>query len=224
MEKKDKIEIFFGGVMGIVAIIAAIVEHCSGSNIAGCIKDVSGTLVVVAILFASIKIPSFGLRSKLEETVEKWGMENAPLILKAINWGATDGTKQGFKILQSQKDFTDRIVVPLNKDGEEWKKLADYNNKKTGKFIAMPSYDEMIANDFKIKIYTNQSHFENLDGFEDIFSNLIRAINTRYPECATRQGSQYIMDLSFKKISNVDDIEKLVKVLDFVMSVIKVIM
>lgn len=200
MEKKDKIEIFFGGVMGIVAIIAAIVEYCSGSNIAGCIKDVSGTLVVVAILFASIKIPSFGLRSKLEETVEKWGMENAPLILKAINWGATDGTKQGFKILQGQKDFTDRIVVPLNKDGEEWKKLADYNNKKTGRFIAMPSYDEMIANDFKITIYTNQSHFEKLDGFEDNFSNLIRAINTRYPECATRQGSQYIMDLSFKKI------------------------
>ena len=66
--------------------------------------------------------------------------------------------------------------------------------------------------------------FEKLDGFEDNFSNLIRAINTRYPECATRQGSQYIMDLSFKKISNVDDIEKLVKVLDFVMSVIKVIM
>lgn len=224
MEKKDKIEIFFGGAMGIVAIIAAIVEHYSGSNMAGCVKDVSGTLVVVAILFASIKIPSFGIRNKLEETVEKWGMENAPLILKATNWGATDGTKQGFKILQGQKDFTDRIVIPLNKDGEEWKKLADYNNKKTGRFIAMPSYDEMIANGFKITIYTNQTHFERLENFEDNFSNLILAINARYPECATRQGSQYIMDLSFEKISNIDDIEKLVKVLDFVMSVIKVIM
>lgn len=223
MDRKDKIEIYFGGIMGVLAIIAAIIEHSTGSNLFGGIKDVSSTLVVVAILFASIKFPAFGLKSKLEEAIEDWGLENAPLILKAINWGATDGTKQGFKILQGQKDFTDRIVVPLKQSGEEWQKLADYNNKKTGKFIAMPLYDEMITRDFKLTIYTNQSHFEKLENFEENFSNLILAINTRYPECAKRQGTQYIMDLSFRKISNSEDIKKLVEVLDFTMSVIKVI-
>lgn len=224
MEKKDKIEIFFGGAMGIVAIIAAIVEHCSGSNIAGCIKDVSSTLVVVAILFASIKFPSFKLKTRLENAVESWGENNAPLIMKAINWVATDDKKQGFKILQNQEDFTDRIVAPLNKDGEDWVKLADYSNKKTGRFIAMPSYEDMIANNFKVTIYTNQSHFEKLDNFDKNYSKLIDAIKVRYPECEVKPSSQHIMELSFKKISNRDDIIKFVNVLDFVMSVIKVIM
>lgn len=224
MDRKDRIEIYFGGIMGVIAIIAAIIEHSTGSNLFGGIKDISSTLVVVAVLFASIKFPAFGLKGRLEKAIEDWGLENAPLILKAINWGATDGTKQGFKILQGQKDFTDRIVVPLNRDGEEWQKLADYNNKKTGKFIAMPSYEEMIARDFNLTIYTNQSHFEKLDNFEENFSNLILAINTRYPECAKRQGTQYIMDLSFRKITNSEDIKKLVEVLDFTTSVIKVIM
>lgn len=226
MDRKDKIEIFFGGVMGIIAIAAAVIEHCTGSNIAGCIKDVSGTLVVVAILFASIKLPSFGLKGKIEESVEKWGLENAPLIFKAKNFveAKNNTASQGFKILQNQEDFTKYIVIPMKKDDEEWDKLADYGNHKTGKFITMPSYDEMIQNDFVITVYTNQKHFEELPDFKANFSNLITACNNRYGRIATQHGNQFVFDLSFKKIKNSEDIDKLIEVLDFVLSVVKVIM
>lgn len=57
----DKIgyETFWGGIFGIVAIIAAIVSTVlgglDGSTIWGCVKDVAGTIVAVMVLWVAVK-------------------------------------------------------------------------------------------------------------------------------------------------------------------------
>lgn len=57
----DKIgyETFWGGVFGIVAILAAIISTVlgglDGSTIWGCVKDVAGTMVAVMVLWVAVK-------------------------------------------------------------------------------------------------------------------------------------------------------------------------
>lgn len=56
---KIGVEKFWGGILGAVAIIAAILSLVLGdinaSAIAGCVKDVAGTLITVILLFVAIK-------------------------------------------------------------------------------------------------------------------------------------------------------------------------
>lgn len=57
--KKIGYETLWGGIFGGVAIIAAILSLVLGeinaSTIAGCVKDIAGTLIVVIVLFVAIK-------------------------------------------------------------------------------------------------------------------------------------------------------------------------
>lgn len=82
----DKVgyETFWGGIFGIVAILSAIISTVlggiDGSTIWGCIKDISGTMVVIMLLFASL--PKFtknfneALQNELSNIVDKY----SPLI------------------------------------------------------------------------------------------------------------------------------------------------
>lgn len=84
-ERKDWIETFIGGACGVVAIIAAVVEYILGDNgaIAGMLKDIFGTLVVVVILIAAMpKRKKFSFEEKLAAALDEWANANSNMIVR----------------------------------------------------------------------------------------------------------------------------------------------
>ena len=89
MEKLDFKEKFWGGVFGVIAILAAIAELLIGGvnagSIAAAVKDVFGTLVVIIVFIAVIKerLPKEKLlHEKLRLAIEEWQADNANMIVR----------------------------------------------------------------------------------------------------------------------------------------------
>lgn len=87
----DSIDKVLGGIFGIIAIVAAIVEMALGGltidAIVAAIKDISGTAVVVVLLIAFVKRlprPAKNVRESIEFEMEKVEQSYAPLIRKAV--------------------------------------------------------------------------------------------------------------------------------------------
>lgn len=230
-ERKDWIETFIGGVCGAIAIVAAIVEFTLGDNgaMAGMFKDIFGTAVVVVLLFAAMpKRKPKNLVSILEQAVEEWGENNAPLIFKAEEYVQAQNSKsvQGFRLLQNPKeDYIPLITQKIQKGSLEWARYAKYGNHLTGKFLDMPSYADMISGNFNITICLEQSHFKKMSEINTIVDNIARAI----PICgeakfnARRIGSSHTIELSCPQINSAEDIKDLIETLDFILSLVKVI-
>jgi|LSQX01.3.fsa_nt_gb hypothetical protein len=86
----DSVEKVLGGIFGLIAIVAAIVEMVLGGfnidTIVAAIKDISGTAVVVVLLIAFVKRlpkPVKDVRESIEFEMEKVEKSYAPLIRKA---------------------------------------------------------------------------------------------------------------------------------------------
>lgn len=232
-EKKDWIETFVGGACGVIAIFAAIIEFVLGDNgaLAGMFKDIFGTAVVVVLLFAAMpKRKPKNLARILEQTVEEWGENNAPLIFKAEEYTRAQNSKntQGFRLLQNPKeDYIPLVTQNITKGTSEWTRYAKYGsgNHLTGKFIDMPSYADMISNDFKLTICLEQSHFRNMSEIDKIIVNIVSAIQTcgKAKVNARRVGSSHTIELSCTQVNSYEDIKEFVEMLDFVLSLVKVI-
>ena len=159
-ERKDWIETFIGGACGVIAIVAAIVEYALGDNgaIAGMLKDIFGTLVVVVLLFAAMpKRKPKNLSDILEKAVEEWGENNAPIIFKTEEYvqAQNSSSTQGFRLLQDPKgDYITLVNKNLTRNSEEWSKYAKYSkgNHLTGKFLDMPDYATMTTGAFEMTL------------------------------------------------------------------------
>lgn len=235
MDNMDRDEKVWGGIFGIIAIVAAIAEifinGVDAASILGAIKDVSGTLVVVVLLIAFIKsLPKKpkNLAEKLETDVEDWGTDNAPLIFKTENYVAAQNTdfEQGFVLLQDPRSYVSLSNSKLDKDNPEWYKYAQYGNGKlTGKFIDLPSYQFMTQNDFHAMITMEQSHFKNMPEIDSIIKDIVAAINARSGSNihAERVGASNKIRLICKKIETFEEKDHFVDMLDFVLSLVKVV-
>lgn len=91
MDKLDVQEKIWGGVFGVVAVLAAIAEMVtngiSASSVFGMIKDVAGTLVVVVVMVAVARllVPKKASRSfeeRLQKALEDWKNTNSNMIVK----------------------------------------------------------------------------------------------------------------------------------------------
>lgn len=229
---KDWIEIVFGGLCGVAAIIAAIVEYRLGENgaFAGMLKDVFGTAVVVALLlFAAMpEIKPRKLDKILEREMESWGEKNAPLIFKTEGYKSSEFA-QGFCLLQNpQGEYITLAARKIEKGSAEWSRYAKYGNMTlTGKFLDMPSYVDMTAGNFKIHIYMEQSHFDKIEKIDKIISDIVNAakLNSNGAFVDSRQiGVSRKIELTCKQIETAADVECLVEALDFVLSLVKVVM
>ncbi|MDO4731774.1 MAG: hypothetical protein Q4B14_06640 [Clostridia bacterium] len=228
-ERREWIEIFIGGAFGIIAIVSAIIEYLMGDNgaIAGCIKDIAGTLVVVVILFASIQIKPRNILGILKESVENWGKENAPLIFKVKGFQQAQGTfyTQGFALLQEPKEYVKLVQNNLEENSPEWDNYAQYTSRRTGKFIDLPDYGIMISENFDITVVMSQSHFKAMDEIEKIIDEIISCVNIKYAKYAkaSRIGKDLKFKVAFDKITKKDDINNFVETLDYILSIVKVI-
>lgn len=235
MDKLDRDEKLWGGILGIISILAAVAEMLingvDASSVAGAIKDISGTLVVVILLVAFVKgLPKKpkNLSEILEKSIEDWGIDNAPLIFKTEGYVAAQNSvyTQGFVLLQNPKNYISLANQKLNQDNPEWKKYAQYGSGKlTGKFLDLPSYQVMVSADFDMMIVMEQSHFKNMPEIDAVVGDIVDAINARGERTvhAERVGKSNKIRLSCRKVESSQDVEFLVDMLDFVLSLVKVI-
>lgn len=233
---KEKInEDFWGSLFGIVAIVAAIVEMILGgfsieSVVAG-IKDIAGTAIVIFVMIAFLRnLPKKekNLAEKLEKDVEDWGIDNAPLIFKTENYIAAQNTEfeQGFVLLQDPRRYVSLSNSKLNKENPEWHKYAQYGNGKlTGKFLDMPSYKAMTKDDFNVMIVMEQSHFRNMPEIDSVIKDIVSAINAHGNDgiFAERIGASNKIRLVCKKIETIAGKDHFVDMLDFILSLVKVV-
>lgn len=235
MDKMDRDEKLWGGIFGIIAILAALTEMfingVTASSIAGAIKDISGTLVVVVLLVTFLKsLPRKpkNLSEILEQAVEDWGNDNSPLIFKTENYVAAQNSAytQGFVLLQNPRNYVSLANSKMDKDNADWKRYAQYGNGKlTGKFLDMPGYRTMTQDGFDVLFVMEQSHFKNMPEIDSIVKDIVAAINSRCDGqvLAERVGASYKIRLACKRIESVQDVEAFVDTLDFVLSLVKVV-
>lgn len=235
MDKNETREKTFELVFGIIAILAAIGEALANgfdiASVMGAVKDVSGTLIIVVLFIMFVKqIPRKpkNLVDILKYEVENWGMNNAPLIFKAEGYVSAKDSPytQGFLLLQNPKRFAS--LIDLNPESLEWIDYAKYGSGKklTGKFIDLVDYKKMTEESPRIRFIMEQSHFSKMEKIDDIIEDIIRAINIKYKDIvsAKREGNSYKFVLTFKKkIETVSEVERLVNVLDYVLSLVKVV-
>lgn len=231
-EKKDWIETFFGGACGIAAIVAAVIEYRLGDNgaVAGMLKDIFGTAVVVVLLLMAMpKIKPWKLDKVLEKAVEAWGESNAPLIFKAEGYVQAKNTSQTqcFLLLQNPKrDYISLAMKELDKDSAEWKDYAKYGKGHlTGKFLDMPSYKAMTEGDFEILLCMEQAHFKKMPEIDGIIEDLDSAISAHCGKKITskRIGESRTIKLSCTQIKSYKDVEDFVERLEFILSLVKVV-
>ncbi|KAF5037323.1 hypothetical protein DSECCO2_565810 [anaerobic digester metagenome] len=234
MNQEDFQEKFWGGIFGVISITAAIgevvINGISLPSILGAVKDVFGTLVVVVLLVAFIKQLPRKLKNIseiLEQSVESWGIDNAPLIFKAQGYVSAKGSDftQGFLLLQNPRNYAS--LSYLNPSSPDWLDYAKYGSGKkfTGKFIDLPDYKTMTETTTKIQFIMEQSHFSNMPEMNKIISDIVNSINVRYKDIATasRIGSSYKFTVSYKKISSAEDIKIFIEILDYILSLVKVV-
>lgn len=233
-EIRDWVETFIGGGCGIIAIIAAIVEYKLGDNgaVAGLMKDVFGTAVVVVLLFMAMpKRKPRNLAKILEEKVEAWGFSNAPMIFKTEGFVCAKEGKytQGFVLLQNPSKYL--TLLDLDKNNPEWHTYANYTSKQTGKFLDFPPYEEMVSKSFDVLFVLEQKHFKDKEDIKDIIDNIIKAIENRFKKEVANEiievrriGNSEKFTVEFKsKISNKKEVEFLISVVDYILSLVKVI-
>lgn len=232
LEKTD----LLAGIFAVVAFVAIVCEIAFGGftkeSIAGGIKDLSGIIVDVLVLFVAasvfIKKKQKNIVSLLETAIDEWGNKNIPLVFKVEGYKQAQDSSytQGFALLQNLREYIDVLDKNLHPNHPEWSKYASYSSRLTGKFIDLPSYEMMTENSFDISIVMTQSHFKNMENFDTIFSSIRKSIENKYKGIIEIKniGKEYKFKIFFKQaIQTQDDIDILIEVLDYTISLVKVI-
>lgn len=231
-EKHD----LLAGIFAVLAVGAIICEmaftNFNKEGIVAGIKDVSGILIDVLVLFiaasALIKRKQKNIVSILESSIEEWGNKNLPLVFKVEGFKQAQNSSytQGFALLQNPRDYITVLKKNLTPVHPEWQKYASYFSNVTGKFIDMPSAVDMTSGKFDICIVMTQTHFKNMSDFEKTFSGIIECVNDNYKELLTAYpiGKEFKFKIEFKKeIKTKDDIDTLLEILDYIVSLVKVV-
>lgn len=232
LEKTD----LLAGVFAVIAFVAIVCEIVLGGftteSIAGGIKDMSGILVDVLVLLVAasvfIKKKHKNIASMLESAVEEWGNNNQPLIFKVEGYKQAQGSSytQGFALLQNPREYINVLEENLHPGHPDWLKYASYSSRITGKFIDLPSYEEMTKEPFDISVVMTQSHFKNMESFESIFYGIRRNIKNKYAGVLEIMdaGKEHKIKMHFNQaIKTEDDIDLLIEVFDYIVSLVKVV-
>lgn len=146
MDKLDLQEKIWGGVFGVIAIIAAIgemlVNGINKASVLGAIKDVAGTLVMVVLLVVVIKslMPkkyALSFEERLTNALVKWQKDNANMIVKTDRSDGND-----FYGLSMKTDITSFFTPTPENANADW-------------FVRLPKILEENYNKQKINILFN---------------------------------------------------------------------
>lgn len=219
-------ETLFGGVFGVIAIVAIIVEMVlagvSAESVTSAIKDIAGTVVSVMVFIIAIKHilkqfkESKSFEDNLKNALDKWHDDHVNMIVRKekydIEHKDQPASCYSFGLKTNISDFYD------NK-----------STNSTGCFVRMPmlTKENYINGNVLLKFYLNKGTF--YEGVEMSDSELKTAfsklntlfcgfINTNpaFSEFATaKEKNPQEINVTIKKpIETVDDIEKLVALID----------
>lgn len=210
-------ETVFGGIFGILSIVAAIYQmSLSGYNkisIAGAIQSISGTMLSVIVLFLIFKnfyvkkIVDFEYR--LKSRLEKWAKDNRNIIRKS------EYDKAGFYGFDM---FTDM---------NNFYKGSEFS-KNSGWFVRFPEIKEENYNhkDIKIDFHLNKGTFFEGMGLEDekleplyknIASNIINYVRMIYntTEISEIFYKNHTITITMSNpIQTDEEIDSLIRILD----------
>lgn len=162
MDKLDIQEKIWGGILGMIAIIAAIAEmFANGLNFAsicGMIKDVSGTLVVVIVMVAVAKLitpnkQSVTFEEKLTGELDQWIADHSNMIVR------TSRMSQGHENDYGMSMTTD-ITRFYNTE-----KLKSDTGRSVGRFLRITQINKDIyaRNDVKMEFFVNAQTYCSAD-------------------------------------------------------------
>lgn len=217
MDKFDFEEKVFGGIFGVVAIIAAIAEMfvngISAASILGAIKDVFGTLVVVILLITVVKnlLPQkhkLSFEERLANALITWQQENSHMIVKNDR---IDGGFYGLGMKTDVEDF--------------YREISSSSN--AGWFVRLPLIDEKNYNkeNIEIKFHLNKGTFfsdkpelqgEELNKAFDKLNQLFTTfINRKFGEFAVAGGKNDDIKVLIKRpISDDENIATLIDLIN----------
>ena len=98
-------------------------------------------------------------------------------------------------------------------------------NRLTGKFLDMPSYEDMTNKQFEMLLCLEQSHFTKMPEIDTIVTDLSNAITAHCDTriAAKRIGSSHTIRLSCAPICSIQEVDDFVEHLDFILSLVKIV-
>lgn len=224
MKNKLGLETILGGIFGIIAIIAIVVEmsvaNFTAEAIWGGIKDIAGTFVAVMVFVVAIR--SFvvsrpkNLNELLEANLNKFEEKNLPLVFRVKDFVSTQGFDQGFAILQNFDEFP-TLDFSLKKGDNTYENYRTQKSKTTGKFIDLPSVAEMLSSNFNIRF-----SFIGSNIYEEQYKTTIKyAISKKFSEYSCSNITNNFT-VSVPKIKSIQDIEHMISLFEFVITLYQI--
>lgn len=214
-------ETLWGGIFGVVAILAAIVElilgGVDGASIAGMIKDIFGTLVAVMILVVAIRqaIPrkeKLNIDEKVLRSLENWEHINSNMISKHVY-----NEKENAYELFLRTDIKNFYVGTTEKKGTN-----------SGRFVRLPMPKDGAYSQGKISLtfYLNEATFfdgmglsyeERQREYAKLSSRFCGFIKEQYKDFLSAQpasgSNQQISVIIENPLKTDEDVQKLMNVL-----------
>lgn len=178
----DSLEKVFGGIFGVIAVVAAIIEMFLGgasieSVVAG-IKDVAGTLVVVILLLAFIKSHKKvkDIRVAIEQGMENLEEDYSPLVREAVATENSGEQKQNKLKRVIRYEIASDIGVLFGKESKVYAPFFDIDSENPTKvefYIRRKFFSDTAENPFDAeKIYNHIEKYmtKRHEGYEITFS------------------------------------------------------
>ena len=174
MDNIDIKEKIWGGIFGVIAIIAAIAEMfvngVNAASICGMVKDVFGTLVVVIVMVAVAKLVApkkqpMTFEDKMTAALNQWIADHSNMIVKTS------------KMPQNhENDFGMSMTTDINRFYNT-EKLKSDTGKGVGRFLRITQIDRDIyaSNNVQLEFFINAQTYCSADiSPEDAISELLQ--------------------------------------------------
>lgn len=210
MDKMDLQEKIWGGIFGIVAIVAAVVEMfvngISAATVVGAVKDIFGTLIVIVLFVAVIKLLSVkkpkNFREALEAAMEKVKVNYQPFIRKAVKKENASEAKSKKLDEVIRYEIAAKIDVLLGKSCNDYLRFFDIN-------AAQPSSITFFVRE---KFFGNSA--ENPYDAERISTEISASLAGRFPEYKVTASADGITVDFGAVLSTYADAERLAALID----------
>ena len=202
-------EKFWGGIFALIAIAAAILSTVFGdinaSSIFGCIKDVFGTLVAVALLWAMFKKKRKGdfggtFNNKMQQLSEKYD----PLLSPPEN----------LKLDESKEPIHIRYYLASNLDA-----IFTFNPGGMNRFLEF--YRDKEGTNSKIIFWVQKSNFKEkeADRTKETAIHIFNALKSGFKDIADfsfqEHTKQITISVDFKEpLINANDAQKVTEMID----------
>ena len=215
LEKLDLKEKLWGGIFGVISIMAALGEMIangiSAETVMGTIKDISGTLIVVVLLVAVVRnlIPKkyeLSFDERLTGALTKWQEANSNMIIG----GTVVKDKFDLSIRTDMNDFYNATPI----------------SKHKSMFLRMPMLTEENYNKGNVMLeftMTKAIFFDDLPGddnelmpyFNHLNGKFCNYINNHFPKFAKASGKNKTLYVNIiNPIISDEDIEEMIGVIN----------